>query len=337
MASGHTDETVERAWKAGDGDLLLGFLLVPPDREPGTVFAYNQPCTYAVSAIVQRVSGVSLTEFLRPRLFEPLGIAPLGWQTDPLGRELGFSGLHATTEAVAKLGQLYLREGIWAGRRLLSADWVAEATRSHVATGWSDQDWDLGYGFQFWRSQHGYRGDGAYGQFMLILPEADAVVAITSQSPDMQGLLDALWTHQLPALTAGSGPAGPWSPSSSSSLSRPAADGPAGEFASTSLLPGPGNELASLRTVHLRPGELVLTDAGPELVVPLGAPDEWTTTGAVASAYAWAGGRLQVDLVFVETPHRLHLTLDPASAQFAARWQTTPLQEQPLSAVRMPS
>ena len=335
MASGHDDETIDRALKAGRGDMLLGFLLIPPDREPGTIFAYNQPCTYALSAIIQRVSGGSLTEYLRPRLFEPLGIAPFGWRTDALGRELGYAGLHVPTEAIAKVGQLYLRNGEWADRRLLTAEWVAEASRSHVATNRPEPDWDQGYGFQFWRSRHGYRGDGAFGQFMLILPEADAVVAITSQSPDMQGLLNALWQHLLPALTADAGPVGAWSPPSPG-LPRPAARGPAGELTPAIFRPGPGNELADLRAVRLRDGEVVLTDGGPELVAGLGAPDTWTTTGPVATAYAWADGRLVVDIVFVETPHRLHLTLDPATARFEARWQTSPFDEPPLSAVRMP-
>jgi CubicO group peptidase (beta-lactamase class C family) len=89
---------------------------------------------------------------------------------------------------------------------LLSAEWVAQATRAHVATTSPEPDWDQGYGFQFWRGRHGYRGDGAYSQLMLVLPEADAVVAITSQSPDTPGLLDALWTHLLPALTSSPAP-----------------------------------------------------------------------------------------------------------------------------------
>jgi len=334
MASGHDDETVDRALRAGDGDLVLGLLLVPPEREPGTVFAYNQPCTYTVSAIVQRVSGGSLTEYLRPRLFEPLGITGYGWHTDAGGRELGFTGLHATTEAIARLGQLYLRNGAWNGRQLLSAEWVAEATSSHVATNEPNPDWAQGYGFQFWRSRHGYRGDGAYGQLMLILPEVDAVVAITSQSPDMQGLLNAVWTHLLPALASGGG-AGVWSPSLPS-LARPAPVGRPGELVPMSFRAGPGNELASLRAVELRAGELVLADAGPELIAPLGAPQTWTTAGPLATAYAWADGRLLVDVVFVETPHRLHLVLDPETGLFEARWQAVPLGEPPLSVLKMP-
>jgi CubicO group peptidase (beta-lactamase class C family) len=333
MASGHETDTVDRAIEAGDGDMLLGFLLIPPDREPGSVFAYNQPCTYALSAIVRKVSGVSLTEFLRPRLFEPLGIDSFGWHTDTLGRELGYTGLHVPTEAVAKLGLLYLRNGEWNGRRLLPAAWVAEATRPHVRTGQPDIDWDQGYGFQFWRSRHGYRGDGAYGQFMLILPEADAVVAITSQSPDMPALLEAVWTHLLPALEAGSG--GAWAPSALS-LPLPTATDAAGALESMTFLPGPDSQLSALRTVRVSGNQLVLADGGGELTVRLGESYGWSTTGPLATAYGWAEGRLHVDIVFVETPHRLRLVLDPRSGRFDARWQTTPLLETPLSTLRMP-
>jgi CubicO group peptidase (beta-lactamase class C family) len=335
MASGHEDETIDRAREAGRGDMLLGFLLTPPEREPGTVFAYNQPCTYALASIIRRVSGGSLTDYLRPRLYEPLGITPYGWTTDDRGTELGYSGLHVPTEAAAKVGRLYLDDGEWAGRRLLSAAWIAEATRAHVPTNRSEPDWDQGYGFQFWRSRHGYRGDGAFGQFLLILPEADAVVAVTSQSPDMQGVLDALWTHLLPALTAGGGAAGEWPPGPLS-LPRPEPRGASGQSAPATFRPGHGNEVTTVRTVELRSGELVLTDDGPHLTVPLGDPDGWTTSGPVATAHAWADGVLLVDVVFTETPHRLHLALDPRDGTFAARWHTTPIEEQPLAALRMP-
>lgn len=338
MASGHDDETIGRAAVAGDGDLLLGLLLIAPDREPGTVFAYNQPCTYALSAILQKVSGASLTEFLRPRLFAPLGISAYGWQADAVGRDLGYSGFHATTEAVAKLGQLYLRNGEWAGRQLLSAEWVAEATRAHIATNPdpnSNSDWDRGYGFQFWRSRHGYRGDGAFGQCMLVLPEADAVVAITSQTGDLQGLLNAVWTHLLPAFGSDTATGPIWT-AGSPALARPGAGGPVGELPTGSYRPGPGNELATLHTVQLQAGTLVLTDAGPPVTARLGDPAAWTGTGPLATAYGWADGQLQIDVVFVETPHRLCLSLDPGTCRFTARWQLAPLDEQPLAAMRMP-
>jgi CubicO group peptidase (beta-lactamase class C family) len=334
MASGHHDDMYGEAARAGNGDLVLGLLLLPPKFEPGSSFAYNQPCTNTVAAIVRRVSGGTLADFLRPRLFEPLSIHPYGWVRDPVGREQGYSGLHVTTSAIAKLGQLYLDEGRWQGAQLLPAAWVAEATRSHVATGRENQDWDQGYGFQFWRSRHGYRGDGAYGQYMVILPEADAVVAITSQSPDMQGVLDRLWEHLLPALTAGPGPAGPW-PAESPALAGPTGDGSTGEMPSGRFGPANG-ERGPLRTVRLTPYEIGLTDAGPEVTAELGVPGFWTVTGPIATAYAWSAGLLLIDVVLVETPHRLHLALDPADHTFTTAWQAEPLGPGPLAEMRMP-
>ncbi|WP_219815343.1 serine hydrolase [Rathayibacter sp. AY1B5] len=150
MASGHSAETIDRAEALDPVDLVRGFLLLPPEQEPGSVFAYNQPCTFAAAAIVQRVSGQSLTDYLRPRLLDPLGIGDVAWQRDDSGRELGYSGLHATTEAAAALGLLYLQEGRWGDRRILSPEWVAEATRAHVPTHEDGgPDWQQCYGFQF--------------------------------------------------------------------------------------------------------------------------------------------------------------------------------------------
>jgi hypothetical protein len=334
MASGHAEETIDRAIEAGHGDMALGLLLLPPEFEPGTHFAYNQPCTNALAAVIERVSGEPLIEFLRPRLFEPLGIESYGWWPDPIGRAAGFSGLHATTETVAKLGQLYLDDGRWQGRQLLPAGWAGQVGSVQVPTGGEVPDWSLGYGFQFWQSRYGYRGDGAYGQFMVILPEADAVVAITSQSPDMQGVLDALWQHLLPALTAGSGSSGAW-PSESPQLAGPAGDGSTGSLAGATYRPGPDNAVDAVRSVWAGPGELRIDD-GTELAAALGGPDGWTVSGPVATAYAWSRGRLLVDVLLVEGPHRLHLTLDPATGTFAARWQTEPLGRWSLARLRMP-
>ena len=202
MASGHTAETLDRAMRADPDEPVRGFLLTPPDAEPGSVFAYNQPCTYSLAAIVQRVTGHSLTQYLRARVLDPLGVGPVGWTQYPAGRDIGFSGLHATTDAIARLGQLYLDGGVWRGEQLLPPAWVAAATRVQVANpGEPTPDWQQGYGYQFWMSRHGYRGDGAYGQFCLVLPEHDAVVAITSATTQMQAVLDAVWTHLLPALS----------------------------------------------------------------------------------------------------------------------------------------
>ncbi|MGW4673313.1 serine hydrolase domain-containing protein [Streptomyces sp. NPDC004324] len=204
MASGHLGETLEEASRLDRKELVRGFLLVPPDREPGTVFAYNQPATYTLASIVQRVTGQSLTEYLRPRLLDPLGIGETAWLQRPPGRDLGFSGLHAATDAIARLGQFYLQDGVWNGERLLPSSWIAEATREQIPTvdasaGDSGSDWERGYGFQFWRGRHGYRGDGAFGQFCVVLPDHDVVIATTAATVQMQALLGLMWRHLLPA------------------------------------------------------------------------------------------------------------------------------------------
>ncbi len=203
MASGHTRETLGEALGRDLRDLVRGFLLTPPDRDPGTVFAYNQPCTYTLGSIVQRKAGMLLTAYLRPRLFDPLGIGHVGWHTFPPGaeREQGFSGLHARTEDIAKLGLLYLQQGQWEGTQLIPKEWVVEATSVQVSNSQNDSpDWQQGYGFQFWMSRHGYRGDGAFGQFCVILPEQDTVIVTTAYTLDMQAMLDAMWTYLLPGI-----------------------------------------------------------------------------------------------------------------------------------------
>jgi CubicO group peptidase (beta-lactamase class C family) len=148
MASGHLAETRAEAVRNDPVDMVPGFLLIPPDRDPGTVFAYNQPCTYSLAAIIQRRSGQSLVEYLRPRRFEPLGIGEVAWLEHPPGRNIGFSGMHATTDAIARLGQLYLQRGGWGSRQLLAPDWVEQATRTQVENPREpNPDWRQGYGF----------------------------------------------------------------------------------------------------------------------------------------------------------------------------------------------
>lgn len=201
MATGHLEDTLDRVVTGSRQDLAHGFLAIPPDQEPGSIFCYNNTATYMVSVILQRTTGERLLDYLRPRLLDPLGITDALWQQDSQGHNIGFSGLHLATEAIARFGQLYLQQGIWDDQQLLPPGWVEEATRVHITTEHKETvDWQQGYGFQFWRARHGYRGDGAYGQFCIILPEQQSVIAITSATEDMQAVLDAAWTHLLPAM-----------------------------------------------------------------------------------------------------------------------------------------
>ncbi|HEY0118481.1 MAG TPA: serine hydrolase [Cellulomonas sp.] len=183
------------------GDWLATFLATPLAHEPGERFIYNTPGTYVLSAIVQRVTGQHLLDYLTPRLLEPLGIVGATTEVSPQGIDLGGVGMSVRTEDVAKLGLLYLQDGMWQGRRVLPEGWVAQAGAAQVSTAhWAGVDWQQGYGFQMWRSQHGFRADGAFGQFSLVLPDEDTVVAITGAFRDTGAVLDAVWRLLLPGL-----------------------------------------------------------------------------------------------------------------------------------------
>jgi CubicO group peptidase (beta-lactamase class C family) len=185
------------------------FLAWPIENAPGSQFLYNSTATYMLSAIVQQVTGQRVLEYLQPRLFGPLGIQGATWETCPRGINTGGWGLSLPTEGLAKMGQLYLRQGVWEGRQVLPAAWVEEATTfkiqqpapAHPSRPKERNDWLQGYCYQFWRcTHHAFRGDGAFGQYMVVMPEQDAVVIMTGESHDLQGELDLVWDHLLPAM-----------------------------------------------------------------------------------------------------------------------------------------
>ncbi|MES5820070.1 serine hydrolase domain-containing protein [Streptomyces sp. RG80] len=350
MASGHVAETHDRALAADREELVRGFLLLPPERDPGTFFAYNQPTTYTLAAIVQRVTGQSLTDYLRPRLLDPLGIGDVAWLRDRAGRELGFSGLHATTDAIARLGQLYLQRGVWEGERLLSEAWVAEATRSHIVNqddGWS-ADWRHGYGFQFWMSRHGYRGDGAYGQYCLVLPEQDAVVAITGATDEMQKVLELVWRHLLPAFGTdplpGRGEADAALAERLNRLALPPTGGkPAPPERAVVFTPYEGGcaGLPKLTAVEVDADgrRVTLVEDGQRLELGCGAPGWTVTEGPVPAAVSggWTDeDTLVLDVALLETPHHVDLTCSLTDRTFTAKWRTQPLHSSRIGAMRAP-
>jgi hypothetical protein len=160
------------------------------------------------SAIVQKVTGMTVLEYLRPRLFEPLKITGMTWDTCPRGINTGGWGLSVPTEGLAKFGQLYLQKGNWQGRQILPAAWVAEATSFQIqqpakpgsTRPKEEDDQRQGYGYQFWRCRHNaVRGDGAFGQLIVMMPEQDAVVVMTSESRDLMEQLGVVWEHLLPS------------------------------------------------------------------------------------------------------------------------------------------
>ncbi|MCL5996132.1 MAG: beta-lactamase family protein [Chloroflexi bacterium] len=201
MSTGHAEDTTGFMHEAPDGNWVKAFLARPVEYVPGTHFLYNTGATYMLSAIVQKLSGVKLLDYLQPRLFQLLGIENPTWETCPRGINTGGYGLSVKTEDIARFGQLYLQKGMWRGVQLIPETWVEEATSRQVANTNENIEWRQGYGYQFWRCRYGaYRGDGAFGQFCIVMPAQDAVLAITSGVGNMQAVLDLAWEYLLPAM-----------------------------------------------------------------------------------------------------------------------------------------
>jgi CubicO group peptidase (beta-lactamase class C family)/predicted glycoside hydrolase/deacetylase ChbG (UPF0249 family) len=210
MSVGHDREPIGPIISQQD-DWIKGFLAYPILHKPGTKFLYNSLATYMLSAIVQKVTGQTVLEYLQPRLFKPLAIENIDWETDPQGINVGGWGLRLKTEDMAKFGQLFLNKGKWQGKQIIPESWVYEASSMKIMQDpnatqakQDSSDWLQGYCYQMWRSRHNsYRGDGANGQFILVFPDLDAVIAIQSEAPDMQGEFNIIWQHLYAAIKPG--------------------------------------------------------------------------------------------------------------------------------------
>ena len=188
-------------------DWVKSFLATPVKYDPGTTFLYNSLGTYMLSAIVQKVTGQPILEYLKPRLFAPLGIKDMDWENDTKGINTGGWGLRLKTEDMAKFAQLFLQKGKWQGKQILPAAWIEEASTVKIMqdpkapqSKKDSSDWLQGYGYQMWRCRNNaYRGDGAFGQYMIVMPDQDAAIAITAETLDMQDELNLVWKFLLPA------------------------------------------------------------------------------------------------------------------------------------------
>jgi CubicO group peptidase (beta-lactamase class C family) len=329
MASGHDHDMLDDAQARDPDGLVRGFLLVPPDEPPGSLFAYSQPCTYTLAAIIQRRTGERLSEYLRPRLLDPLGIGDVRWQQRPEGQDLGFSGLFARTEDVARLGQLWLQRGRWGEDQLLPEWYVAAAASPQIGTPAMEHvDWRQGYGYQFWMSRHGYRGDGAFGQFCLVLPEHDAVVALTAGTEETQRVLDHVWDHLLPGLGSDSPDEGVQPDLEERlrglHLQTPRARPSPERWGDWTGAPFPVTPAKDPATGALLTS-VGVARADDRLTVTVGEPDntvtfpvatgEWLVSEPrdaqgdvvpVAASGGWRDGQtLVVEVLFLETPHRM--------------------------------
>ena len=214
MSCGHD---VEPSFRGDPNqDWATAFLAHPVEHKPGTFYLYNSLGTYMLSAIVQQVTGEKVVDYLMPRLFEPLHIDKPRWDESPQGINCGGWGLYLKTEDLAKMGQLLLQKGEWNGKQLIPAEWVAEMSKKQVESinpgtrieqaaerGMTKEtsDWMQGYGYQMWRCRPGcFRADGARGQYIIVVPDKNAVIAITSNVEDLQGELNLVWNRILPIL-----------------------------------------------------------------------------------------------------------------------------------------
>ena len=209
MGTGNANDTFTPMKEGAETDWIKVFFAQPVEHDPGTFFRYNTGATYMLSAIVQKATGQKVIDYLTPRLFEPLEIRNPAWETSAQGITTGGYGLKVKSRDIAALGQLYLQKGQWNSKRLLSEKWVEAATSKQISNGDNPNcDWSQGYGFQFWRCRHNaFRGDGAFGQYCLVMPDQETVLAITSGLGDMQQVLNGVWTNLLPGIRSAALPA----------------------------------------------------------------------------------------------------------------------------------
>lgn len=363
MTVGHTEEAwnwrgdVEVPPRDVDGDPLLPLILErEPDGEPGRTWCYNQVGPYLVAQAIAAATGEPLSVHLRRILFDPFGIPSAEAERTQAGLDLGFSGLHITTPAILALAQTWLDGGVWQGERIVPVEYAALAPRPTdaslptEASADEDNDWSHGYGYSFWSARHGYRGDGAFGQFAVVLPEQDVVVAITSEVGEMQDVLDRVWLHLLPAIDAEPDPgadlhlagrlAGLQHPPLSGPERRPAA-----RFVRdpASVLP----ERYAAVTLETSGGDHVLRIEHPsgELITQVGdgrwLESRWPTPQgpelAIVASGAWQDDRFVAQLRVVETPHTILLDLDPDSGTARLDWRMVPLNgPDPLVSVAFP-
>ncbi len=190
------------------GDWISLFIGTEPDYKPGTVFKYNNMATFMLSAIVQQVTGQTTFDYILPRIFKPLGIRGADWDLNPQGINLGMIGLRLRTEDLAKFGQLLMQEGTLNKKQLLPKEWVREATAFKIETPPPENklpkelsDWSQGYCYQMWRGRNNtVRLDGMAGQFVVLIPDKDAIVIMTANARNTQDELNYMHNYLIPAI-----------------------------------------------------------------------------------------------------------------------------------------
>lgn len=201
MSSGH-DRCSFNFVDFEHGDWLRGIFESPLFYRPGERFVYNSGATFLLAAVIRKVTGMNVSEYLQSRLFDPLEIQPPEWNCNPQGTNIGGWGLWLNVMDIAKFAHLLLHRGCWNGRQLVPAEYLAEATSYQADNSMNESpDWKIGYGYQFWRCREGgFRGDGAAGQYAVVYPEKDLTLAFVSGMGGMQQVLTSLQERILPVL-----------------------------------------------------------------------------------------------------------------------------------------
>lgn len=343
MATGHHPDPWHEPFRelpATDGhDPIVreAFTLVP-ESEPGSVFCYNQIATYLLGAVVREVTGAPMLDELRRRILEPLGIDQFHMKGSVNGKELGFTGGYGVTEALLRLGLMYLGRGTLDGRRVLSEEWIEQATTFLNPDPQASPDSSYGYGFQLWRSKHGYRGDGAFGQLMLVLPEQEMVVVTTAHLDDVnsQPLLDAVWDTIIPAVDR---------------VAETAADDElAAELAGLQIPPFSSTGEPGTRDYWRREGDGVpggwdglclrpsedgatLHFESHDITIAVGdglwSRSHWVSDGFrtdVAASGGWRDGEFEAEIRMLHIPHIMRLSTSGETFRFT--WLVDPLNSQ---------
>ncbi|MBQ8149393.1 MAG: serine hydrolase [Clostridia bacterium] len=316
--------------EVGGEDWARAVLACECTHEPGTHFHYNSHGTYLVSCMVQRVTGMTVRDYLLPRLFEPLGIPEPVWDCCPAGINVGGWGLWLSCDSIARFGQCLLQKGQWEDRQILPLEWFEKATVKQIdnsgGTEQPDNEWAQGYGYQFWRTRgNRFRGDGAFGQICMVSPDLDMVVAITCGTNDMGREMQLLHEHLFPAAEMASGTAEeqaqlqrrlaelahPWPEDDGSGLPLE------GRYADEQLsldISRDGELLRICLTDLKHPGETCQMDYGrgqPVRCAGFARPDEKENQMNDLGAYGWQNGVLHLALRTLVAPFALRAALTP--------------------------
>lgn len=203
MGSGHKECPVIKAdWESKkDWDISRLFFEEPVIYEPGTHFTYDNSGTYMLSKIISITTGINLDDYLYEKIFKYLDISKPLWDTCPKNIPQGFAGLHLTAMDLSKFGQLILDKGIYKDKQLIPSNYIEQATRVQIKTDdfnpyFATADHHQGYGYQIWMNSYpnSYRMDGLYGQYVVMIPDKNAVVTyVSNEQHNMTGVLELTW------------------------------------------------------------------------------------------------------------------------------------------------